>query len=359
MKLIELSLSGFRNINECVFTPGGGVNVICGGNAQGKTNLLEAVWLFCGQRSFRGARDRDLVGFEREYARLTARFYAQEREQEAEIIIRDKREAMRGGTGLPPSELASAFRAVVFSPEHLSLVKAAPEVRRKFIDTAVMQIRPGYAATLSNYRRALMQRSAILKDAARHPELLDMAETFEERMAVCGEKIVKIRRNYVEALSGAAPDIYFGLSGKKERLTLEYLAKSGGSADELFSALRACRAADMRTGSASAGPHRDDLELEIDGTSARQFGSQGQQRSAALALKLAEAAVLERAAGERPIILLDDVMSELDPMRQDYVLGMSGGAQIFITCCDPAEAMRLTAGGLYEMKAGVLTIHNE
>ena len=357
MELIELCLSGFRNIDDLVFRPGSGVSVISGGNAQGKTNLLEALWLFCGQKSFRGARDRDLVGFGREHAKLTARFFSQEREQEAEIVIRDKRTAKRGGVEVPPSALAESFRAVVFSPEHLSLVKAAPEIRRKFIDTGIMQIRPGYIRTLSGYRRALMQRSALLKDASRHAELLDMAETFEERMAVFGEKIVKTRKNYIEALAREAPDIYFGLSGEKERLSIEYLAKSA-SADELFSALRDSRAADMRTNTASAGPHRDDLGIEIDGRSARQFGSQGQQRSAALALKLAEAAALERAAGERPVILLDDVMSELDPKRQDYVLGLTGGAQIFITCCDPAETMRLKAGGLYEMKAGVLAINN-
>lgn len=354
MKLLEMTVEGFRNLQPCIFRPSEGVSVIWGDNAQGKTNLLEAVWLFCGQRSFRGSRDREMVALDGELAKLSARFFAQEREQTAELMIREKRTAKRGGVEIAPSRLAESFKAVVFSPEHLSLIKDGPEVRRRFLDVAIAQMRPGYTHTLISYQRAVAQRSALLRDASGHSDLYALVEMFEESIARCGEKLIRMRTSFVEALNRYAPEIYSGISGGREAFFLDYQAKSGKTYAEILKSLQENRAQDFKTGITSAGPHRDDLEILIGNLKARQFGSQGQQRSAVLTLKLSEAKVIEHDAGESPLLLLDDVMSELDPSRQDYILNHTGGSQILITCCDPAETLRLQAGKLFHMEQGRL-----
>lgn len=258
--------------------------------------------------------------------------------------------------------MVGAFCAVVFSPDHLSLVKDGPTERRNFLDGAICQLRPAYASLLNRYQRTLQQRNALLKDIPRHRELLDTLEIWDDRLAGFGGAIMEERLRYVELLRPAAEAIYGGISREREALGLEYqmtaapkVREPGSCREALSRALSQKRRDDLGAGFTTAGPHRDDLLLTVNGAAARSFGSQGQQRSVVLSLKLAEAAVLEKALGEPPVVLLDDVMSELDVSRQEYLLNQMEGRQIFITCCDPSSVRLLEKGKVFTVQAGAVT----
>lgn len=364
MKADRLEYEGFRNLKAGEFRPSEGVNIVYGDNGQGKTNLLEALWLFTGGRSFRGARDGEMKGFAADKAALRLEFTAEDRAQEAAITIQKRRAASIGGIPQPsPSRLAGRFCAVVFSPAHLSLIKDGPEERRRFLDAAYCQLRPGYIASLSEYSRTLAQRNALLKNArqtdARPGELLDV---WDDRLARIGARLLLARRAYVRKIQPVAAAIYDGLSAGRESFSIamhddggEDGMDSGQAAARLLERLRETRYADLAAGFTTAGPHRADLLVQIRGLSARSYGSQGQQRSAVLALKLAEASVLREVTGEQPVALLDDVMSELDLSRQDYILNHIHDWQVFITCCDPGAVRRLDGGRAFRMQDGILT----
>ena len=364
MKVNRLGFRDYRNLKENELIPGPQVNVICGDNAQGKTNLLEAVWLFTGGRSFRGARDQELIAFSSQAgAVLALDFEAEEREQTAKITIgrgAKKRAAQLNGVDQPAaSSLIGKFCAVVFSPDHLSLVKEGPSMRRKFLDAALCQRKPAYARLLSQYSRTLAQRNTLLKDISYHSELLETLEIWDEKLSGLGAAITIERKRYLERLSEAAGEIYDGISQGRERFAVRYdsgLLRDGGEEagyrERLFSLLQNGRKEDLNAGFTTKGPHRDDLEITLGGLSARMYGSQGQQRSAVLALKLAEAQALAELSGETPLVLLDDVMSELDQSRQDYLLNHLHGRQVFLTCCSP-ETVRLQETGLrFRVEAG-------
>lgn len=370
MRVIRLQYDGYRNLVPDVMEAAEGVNLIYGDNAQGKTNLVEGVWLFTGAKSFRGSKDGELTGFDKEFSRLKLDFYAAGREQNAELRVAGRRQAILNGVELKsPTQLAGGFCAVIFSPSHLSLIQDGPAARRKFLDIAIGQMWPKYIEILRRYTRAVTQRNAALKDLRYGGRMEGLIDIFDQSIAQFGGRLTEYRRRYVEALRRYAPEIYSGLSGGREKLSLSYLpahlpgggdqsaaasvsARSEAYAAELLEALRDAREEDVRTGATSVGPHRDDMELSIDGLPVRSFGSQGQKRSAVLTLKLAEAEVLKNGLGEKPVILLDDVMSELDGARQDYILNHINGWQVFITCCDPAPIQRLTGGRSFRVEAG-------
>lgn len=362
----RLGLSQYRNMTEEQFSPGPGVNVICGSNAQGKTNLLEGLWLFTGGRSFRGAKDSELVAFGEPMANVRLDFFARDREQRAQLTVENGRRkaSLNGVDRGPASSLIGEFCAVVFSPAHLSLVKDGPADRRKFLDAAICQQKPAYAALLSRYAHTLTQRNALLKDVPRHAELLDTLDIWEEKLARYGGAIAAQRIAYAKALHQSASQVYAGISEGREQLFVGYQSTfwSPGSPEDpvwlsqsMQQALAKCRRDDLFSGHTGCGPHRDDLQLLIDSRSARSFGSQGQQRSCVLALKLAEASLLKDLLGERPVVLLDDVMSELDQSRQDYLLNHIEGWQVFITCCDPATVGRLEGGAVFQVSGGHIT----
>ncbi len=362
---MSLNLSHYRNLCGDAFVPDAGVNILYGNNAQGKTNLLEAIWLFTGSRSFRGAKDAELVRFGETQAALTLRFEAQQREQTAEITIRDaRRHATLNGVKKPAaSRLAGSFCGVIFSPSHLSLVKDGPEGRRRFLDAAYCQLRPGYLPVLADFQRALSQRNALLKEQRRIGGEETLLEIWDDRLAATGARVILARTAYIRRLAPLAAAIYSGLSGGHEQLSVFYQPTGGISPDaplselaaQLKQAFLAARGADFAAGFTTVGPHRDDLGLHINELPARTYGSQGQQRSVVLALKLAEASVLEKVTGEKPVALLDDVMSELDEQRQDYILNHIHDWQVFITCCEPSAVMRMTGGQTFHVKQGMWT----
>lgn len=352
MNIQAVEYKNYRNLQYNVIIPQDGINIIYGKNAQGKTNLLEALWLFTGGRSFRGSKDADLIAREAQKAEVKIEFFSEERVQTAQINIENGRRSaiLNGIPKKSTAELVGKFYAVIFSPEHLSLVREGPSFRRDFIDSALCQIKPGYAGLLSRYNRTLIQRNTLLKDISRHSELLDTLEIWDEKLAKYGEALAVQRSNYVDLLREPAIEIYAGICENSEKIDLIYQKNT----DDLRQSLHASHRDDIYSGHTSAGPHRDDLEITINSESARSFGSQGQKRSIVLALKLAEAEILYRQSGERPVILLDDVMSELDSGRQDYLLNHFNDCQVFITCCEPGSIERLQEGTWIEIENGAV-----
>ena len=362
MIINSLTVTDYRNIDFIKLAPSENVNIIFGENAQGKTNLLESIWLFTGCKSFRTKKDNELLGFEKEYAKNEIEYFAFGREQKAQLIIDKKRTAFKNGIELKsPAELIGEFYAVIFSPSHLSLIQDGPIFRRSFLDTALCQLKPNYAKGLARYKHTLEQRNALLKDIQFHSELYDTLDIWDEKLSSYGAAVVSERIKYSKELSGHANEIYTGISEGKEVLTVDYVNNTGLYVDDpyeikefLKERLRQTRRDDIFNKITGIGPQRDDLDIKINGLSARKFGSQGQKRSSALALKLSEANIIKEITGEEPIILLDDVMSELDIKRQDYILNHISGRQVFITCCDPATVLRLCEGKTFHIEKGCL-----
>ncbi len=342
MKILRFSWENFRNLPSGEFSPNGGVNVLFGKNAQGKTNLLEAMWLFTGERSFRGARDAEMVGPLPRQAALRLDFYGAGREQTAAIrfLAGRRRAELNGVPKRSCSALIGAFQATVFSPDHLSLLQGGPAGRRNFLDAALSQIRPSYAASLARYNRVLAQRNALLKEISRRPagglhpagglrsELLETLEVWDGRLVRAGQEVAARRRQYLEKIAVPAAQFYSGMCRGRESLDLIYEA----STDSFEEDLAACRGTDLATGHTGVGPHRDDMKVLVSGRDARAYASQGQKRSAVVAMKLAEAAVLTRESGEEPVVFLDDVLSELDEERQSFLLERLDRFQVFLTC---------------------------
>ena len=351
MIVTELKCRGFRNLQDITMAPCEEVNIIYGENAQGKTNLAEAIWLFGGMKSFRGAKDQELICHGKEFAKLELKFRNSLRENTAQITVSGKRSAVLNGVKLPGAPaLIGKFSVVVFAPSFLSIIENGPAERRRFIDTAVCQLRPAMAAPVAEYARVLRQRNSLLKDVMMNSALLDLLDVLDEKLCRAGETIIKARKEYLSALAPAAEEIYTGLSSGREKIGFRYCSKFEEGA--MAQALKAARKEDILNKTTSVGPHRDDIEITLNGTSVRAFGSQGQKRSCAVALKLTEAEILKNATGEQPVILLDDVMSELDVTRQDFILNRIKNRQVFITCCEPGAVLRSAGGKTFEMKNG-------
>ncbi len=350
MTVTELRCRDFRNLREIEVFPCEEVNIIFGENAQGKTNLVEAIWLFSGMKSFRGAKDAELICRGSDFAKLELRYNNSVRENRAELTITNKRAAALNGVKLSGAPaLIGKFSAVVFAPSFLTIIENGPAERRRFIDTAVCQLRPACAGTVAEYGRLLKQRNSLLKDISVEPSLADLLDVLDERLCRTGEALTAARRAYLEKLAPAAEEIYAGLSGGREKIGFRYVGKFEESMAE---ALKKARREDIFYKTTSVGPHRDDIEITLNGLPVRVYGSQGQKRSCAVALKLTEAEILKENTGEQPVILLDDVMSELDAARQDYILNRIKNRQVFITCCEPGTLLRSAGGKRIEMQNG-------
>ena len=365
MNIENIRINNFRNIREIDLAPINGVNVIYGDNAQGKTNILEAMWLFSGMRSFRGARDKDLVNLGSNEMKIDLSFFAKERNQTASIhIYGDKKNVeLNEIKQASQSKLSGEFCVVIFSPDHLLLVKQGPENRRAMIDSSLSQAYPKYAKIMESYKKILKQRASLLKDIQRNSSLYDLLDVWDKSLVEYGAYITWIREGYVKKLGTFAKDIYYGISNSKEELGIKYRPSFGEDTDGfnredyavcLEKAIKNSRNDDINFGSTSIGPHRDDMDILINSSSARGFGSQGQQRSCVLALKLAECGILEERNSEPPVILLDDVMSELDETRRSYLLNRLGGMQVVITCCDHSLFSALENGKIFHIENGCL-----
>lgn len=361
MKINSIDIENFRNIKELSLNFEN-VNIIYGENAQGKTNLIEAIYLFTGSKSFRGVKDKELIKFDENFARLKIDFQNKSRLQNAEIFIENKRTASLNGIKKKSAALlGDELKAVIFSPVHLSMVKDGPAERRKFIDHALCQLKSNYRNLLKDYNRSLIQRNMLLKDISKNSSLFDMLYVWDKNLAVSGSKIIYQRNKYISALLPFAKEIFYGLSGGREDIDLllkgpfDYCNLTVSDIENQFlTELDKNKSIDIINRATTIGPHRDDMEILINGKSARNYGSQGQQRSCVLALKLAEASLLKQMTEDEPLALLDDVMSELDIARQDYILNHIKDWQVFITCCDANTVLRLKKGKTFHIVNGDL-----
>ncbi|MDD6356191.1 MAG: DNA replication/repair protein RecF [Oscillospiraceae bacterium] len=364
MKINSINIKNYRNIGEMNLNFGD-TNIIWGENAQGKTNLLEAIYLFTGEKSFRGAKDKELIMFGKEFASMNIEFNNNNRDQSAEIVIKNKRTATLNGIKKKSAgSLGDEIKAVIFSPVHLNMIKGGPEERRSFVDTALCQLNSNYRLLLKEYNKTLKQRNTLLKSLDGNltltPETEIYLDVWNKNLTKTGSKIVFQRQKYIEAITPYISEIFCGISDGKEKITAEYFSKAGYipnmTAEEIENtmmlSLTGHKTADIVNKTTTVGPHRDDIEIKINGISAKTYASQGQQRSCVLALKLAEARLLSKKTGVSPVILLDDVMSELDEKRQDYILNNIKDRQIFVTCCDKNTILRLKSGKTFHISNG-------
>lgn len=368
MRLLNLKITDYRNLEDVSLECGRELTVICGNNAQGKTNLLEAIWLLTGGKSFRGGKDAELIRRGQPFAVIAAEIQSEAEGAAEPDSIRltvgapDSQRAGRyasvnGGRPMRASSMAGRFPAVVFDPGHLSLVKGAPEGRRRFLDAALCQFYPGYLDTYRRYVRALKQKNALLRKSPEHAAAVSMAEkrymleALNAELAAQGEKIQRRRLEYLDILEPVAYSNYAELSHETEIFSVKYERQfeAGGLAERLKKA----EDEEIRAGQSLYGVHREDLAIYIDDMPAKLYASQGQQRSAVLSLKMAEAAAAAQITGEHPVLLLDDVLSELDDSRRQYLLTRMEEKQTFVTGCDDSAFLK-TDGEVYIMESGKL-----
>lgn len=350
----------FRNLAAVRMTPDPEMNVIFGKNGQGKTNLIESLWMLTGFYSFRSHKNAHLVADGAKEAVITDQFFSAGRGQTVEMRIHARKEiTLNGVKEASPRAMMGRFPAVVFSPQTLSVVQDGPAERRRLMDIALSLMKPNYALLYSNYKRALDQRNALLKKIVERKFDAAMMAPWDAELVKLGTRIIQYRLQYLEKLNAAATEIYRGISGGNETFSFYYdfqreTADETAIREKLMASLDRSREADLKRLYTNVGPHADDLVLQLDGRDARIYGSQGQQRSCALALKLGEASVIRDVTGECPIVLLDDVMSELDEGRQTFILNYLDAWQVFITCCDPSQLQRAGRGKTFEVENGTL-----
>ncbi|MBQ6373159.1 MAG: DNA replication/repair protein RecF [Clostridia bacterium] len=360
MKITHVQLNNYRSYGSCAFAPCEGVNVLLGDNGQGKTNILEALYLCCTGRSHRTRQDRELIRWGADLASVKVDAERRDGSHEVEIVMQAlgrRRLKVAGQEVSRSGELMGHVTGVLFSPEDLRTVKDGPAERRRFVDMALSQIRPAYYYALQRYARALKQRGEVLKAAQSQPELLKTLDSWDEQLAQAGASLMQQRRSYIARLSASAADTHREISDGRECLEIRYLpsVSMGDDARDILDALFAAREGDLRRMVTSVGPHRDDVQLLIEGRDVRAYGSQGQQRTAALAMRLSELGVMKSELGEWPMLMLDDVMSELDPSRRRQLVGRLHGVQTFITCTDENDLAGAEVGRAWRVSGGELS----
>lgn len=362
----RVTLDFFRNYPHFEASFDSGVNVIYGENAQGKTNLLEALSYLSAARSHRARYDKELIQFGVDSAFINAELFSGSRDftLEAQLSRGGRRQLFSNGVRLKTAgELAGILNTVLFCPEDLALVREGAVERRRFLDDCICQLRPKYAAALAEYRRLYEHKTRILRDWEAKPSLLDTLDEFSLRMAQTGAILVHYRAHFIRKLCQFAPAVHRDFSGGREALGLSYQTVSTvedplASPKELLGQLLAHqeshKKAELEARQCLSGPHKDDLELLLGGVSAKTYASQGQTRTATLSLKLGAREIFYQDTGEYPVLLLDDVLSELDHRRQEFVLNRIQGGQVFITCCEDDRLAGLKAGKTFRIQNGGL-----
>lgn len=362
----QLQLHHFRNYStlDVDFSPG--INVIYGDNAQGKTNLIEAIAYLSACRSHRARWDRELISFDQPEAEIRCQLTSRSRDFLLEARLRrgQRRGLKKNGVRLKSAgELAGILNTVLFCPEDLYLIRAGAAARRSFLDGVICQLRPRYTEALAEYKRLYEQKNRILKDWPEQPKLLELLEDYNIRMCQTGALLIHYRAHFIKKLNQYAPGIHRACSDGRETLSLGYqtvktiqdpLAKPELLYAQLWEHQRSHWQAELDSHSCLSGPHKDDLLVQIDGMPAKEYASQGQTRTASLALKLAQREILYESYGEYPVLLLDDVLSELDLRRQEFVLNRITGGQVFITCCEEQRLNRLEAGKVLRIEKGAV-----
>lgn len=355
MKINSIKYQNYRNIGSMFLEFSPGVNVLWGMNGQGKSNILEGIYYFARGRSFKGAKDRELVMFNTPFARSEIEFARSGAVNPTTLSITipsdGKKKIMRGKTQLSgPAEMLGSFRAVLFSPAHLSLVQGTPAERRNFLDIAISQTCPEYISALAMYKKYLAERNALIKDfytrglSSRSP----VWETYAELLSNYGIFILNKRRDYCEKLNESMTMYFDRIADGHEWPRLDYCTHTvdpdprmcddptSYSEELFFRRLTENVLKEVKAGHTLWGPHRDDIDIVLNGRLAKNFASQGQCRTLALCMKLAEGEISSEVTGEYPVFLLDDVFSELDETRRDFIMNELYGMQIIITSCEPS-----------------------
>ncbi len=333
MIIESIELKNYRNYDELHMEFDPGTNILYGNNAQGKTNILEAVYVCCTTKSHRGSKDREMIHFHQDESHIKLQIRKKDVPYRIDMHLKKNKAKGVAINGIPirkASELFGIVNVVFFSPEDLNLIKNGPAERRKFIDLELCQLNRLYVHSLVSYNRILMQRNKLLKDLFFHPEYEETLDVWDMQLVQYGKEIIRFREEFIGQLNEMMADIHRKLSGAKEDLKIIYDPNS--PYENLEAELKKSRAQDLKQKTTLVGPHRDDIGFFIDGVDIRKFGSQGQQRTAALSLKLAEIELVKKLVRDYPILLLDDVLSELDGDRQNHLLDAITHIQTMITC---------------------------
>ena len=343
MKIQSLRLENFRNFKDETFLFGEGTNILAGNNAQGKTNCIEAVYFCSCLKSYRVLREEQLIRFGEDAASVTLTFGEENRQEQLQILFHRNKPKEFRYNGLVVSrlrDLLGCFHSVIFTPDHLNLIKEGPHKRRNFLDMALCSLDLNYTDQLLNYQKIIKNRNALLRQCKDRPELLDMLEIWDEKLAQAGSYIALARRNYIERLSEFAKGYYSEISGG-EKLKLIYLnqfTKDAVNQEDyrrlILERLSKMRETDLAMGQTMSGIHKDDILMLLSGKSMKFFASQGQIRSAVLAIKLAEAECIKDRQGTEPVLLLDDILSELDSKRQKFIFKRMEGRQTILSTCE-------------------------
>ncbi len=339
MYVNQIYLSNFRNYKKGLVKFSKETNVIYGANAKGKTNILEAICIMSTARSHRGAKEEELINIESVSSKIGVEFYSQGRENRGVIEFNRNKKRRIKINNVPiekTSRLMGYLNSVIFCPEDLKLIKGSPKERRRMIDLGICQLRQKYFTALSEYYKILEQRNRLLKD---NPQS-EMLWVWSEKLCISGADIIWFRHSYMNKLAIHAKSIVKEICN--ENLQIEYdcgfevndFNDKEGIKNSFLEELKKCKEREIRFGMSLLGPHRDDFRIILNGTDAKQYASQGQQRTIALALKMAEVKLIEEDKGEMPVLLLDDVLSELDEKRREYVLKNIKNIQVIITCTD-------------------------
>ena len=341
MIIKSIELKNFRNYEDLNISFDEGTNILYGNNAQGKTNILEAAYMSGTTKSHKGSKDKEMIRFGQSEAHLRTVVVREEKEYQIDMHLKQNRSKGIAINKVPikrASELFGILNIVFFSPEDLNIIKNGPAERRRFLDSELCQLDKIYLSDLTNYNKILGQRNKLLKDMIFRPELADTLSVWNMQLVETGKRIIKRRKIFVEELNEIVHDIHFRISGEKEELFIKYEP----NIDDIFfeDELNKAKIKDMKLCQTSVGPHRDDLLFSIGDVDIRKFGSQGQQRTSALSLKLSEIELVKKSIKDTPILLLDDVLSELDSNRQNYLLNNICDTQTIITCTGLDEFVR-------------------
>ena len=363
MILKDLQLRNFRNYEEVTLDFEPGVNLIVGDNAQGKTNLLEAISYLGSGRSFRAQKTAEMVRFGADFGEVCGNVFSQERDQNLRFVLfsgsRPRQIWRNGAKKKTAGEIAGVLPTVLFCPEDLMVLKTGASSRRRMGDQVLCQLRPNYDAALTEYNRILDQKSRILKDHFENPALLEILPEYNTRLCQVGALLISYRARFYDSLGKSAEKFHSQFSGGVENFTLDYKTVSSVKdpfapvsqlTQDLLDHLDRHYRAEVETAQCLTGPHKDDFTVCLSGIDLKAYGSQGQTRTAAISLKLAQRELMAKQSGEIPVLLLDDVLSELDPGRQDFVLNQITQGQVFITCCEPGRFTKL--GKTVEIEKG-------
>lgn len=360
MYINALALSNFRNYEKAEITFSDGINILYGDNAQGKTNILEAIYMTATTKSHRGSKDKEIIGFEKEESHIKADIKKNDISHRVDMHLKRNKNKGIAIDRIPIKrsvELLGLMNVVFFSPEDLSIIKNSPAERRNFMDSELCQLNKIYTSNLTNYKKVIDQRNNLLKQIYYDKSKIDMLSVWDMQLVDYGKKIIRERQQFIDLINEIIPSIHSNLTNGKENLVLVY--EKNVSEEEYEAELEAKRDMDLRYQTTQLGPHRDDISFLIDGMDVKRFGSQGQQRTVALSLKLAEIELVKRLIKDNPILLLDDVMSELDAKRRDALLDSIKDIQTIITCTgyDDFIKERLAIDKIYKVVSG--TVHVE